>query len=140
MALTADRNTPMEAGELVSVPVAAGVKIFAGSLVVANATGFAAPGSTALALTYLGRAAAQVDNALGANGAAVVNVRRKKAFKFANSATDPVTQASLGKVCYIVDDETVSATSGTATQSAAGIVLGLDSSGVWVYCFNEAAA
>ncbi len=133
MALAADRNTPMEDGELVSVPVAAAVKIFAGALVVANATGYAAPGSTALALTYLGRAEQQVDNLLGGAGAKTVNVRREKAFKYANSATDPVTQASLGLVCYIVDDETVSATSGTATQSAAGIVLGLDSSGVWVY-------
>lgn len=131
--LAADRNTPMEEGELISVPVAAGAKIFAGALVVANATGYAAPGSTALNLTYLGRAEGFVDNTGGADGAVSVNVRRLKAFKFANSGTDAVTQADLGKTCYIVDDETVSATDGAGTQSAAGKVIGLDANGVWVY-------
>ena len=33
---------------------------------------------------------------------------------------------------YIVDDETVAKTDGTATRSAAGKVVGLDSDGVWV--------
>ena len=43
-----------------------------------------------------------------------------------------VVQADLGKTCYIVDDETVAKTDGTATRSAAGKVVGLDSDGVWV--------
>ena len=38
-ALTADRNTPSMEGELVSVPVATAVTIFAGSLVAANNSG-----------------------------------------------------------------------------------------------------
>lgn len=133
MALAADRNTPMEDGELISVPVAAGAKIYAGALVVANATGYAAPGSTALNLTYLGRAEEFMDNSAGADGDVSVLVRRKKAFKFSNSGGDAVTQANLGKACYIVDDETVSATDGAGTQSAAGEVVGLDANGVWVY-------
>jgi len=133
MALAADRNTPMQDGELIPVPVAAGAKIYAGALVVANATGYAAPGSTALNLTYLGRAEEQVDNTGGADGDKTVLVRRLKAFKFANSGTDAVDQSMLGKTCYIVDDETVSKTDGAGTQSAAGTVLAVDSSGVMVY-------
>lgn len=132
MALTADRNTPKSDAELIEVPVAAGAKIYAGSIVVANASGYAAPGSTATGLTYLGRAEEQVDNSAGANGAKTVLVARKQAFRFANSGTDAVTQASLGKACYIEDDETVAATNGTGTRSAAGIVVGIDSDGVWV--------
>ena len=133
MALSADRNTPMKDGELISVPVAASKKIFAGALVAANATGFATPGATATTLTYLGRAEEYVDNSTGADAAKTVMVRRGKAFKFKNSAGDAVTQASLGKVCYIVDDETVSATNaGGNTQSAAGTVVGIDTDGVWV--------
>jgi len=132
MALTADRNTPKKDGELISVPVAANAKCFAGGLAVADANGYAAPGSTALNLTYLGRFEEQVDNTGGANGDKSVLVSRGKAFKFGNSGADPVTQASLGKVCYIVDDETVAATDGVGTRSAAGVVIALDTNGVWI--------
>lgn len=133
MPLAADRNTPMKDGELVSVPVAASVKIYAGALVAASATGYATPGATATTLTYLGRAEEMVDNTGGGAGAKSVLVRRKKAFKWKNSGTDAVTQAELGKTCYIVDDQTVSKTNaGGNTQSAAGKVAGVDSDGVWV--------
>lgn len=132
MALSKDRQTPMQNGELIPVPVAANAVIHAGGLTVANATGYAAPGSVATTLTYLGRADESVDNTGGANAAKTVLVRRQKAFYWKNHGADLVTQASLGKVCYIVDDETVAATNGTNTRSAAGVVIGLDSGGVWV--------
>lgn len=132
MALTADRNTPMKDGELIAVPVAASAVIHAGALVAANATGFAVPGSVATTLTYLGRAEEAADATGYADGIATVQVRRGKAFKFKNSGADPVTQASLGKTCYIVDDETVAATNGAGARSAAGIVLGIDTDGVWI--------
>lgn len=130
--LTADRNTLSTAGELITVPVAAGAKIYAGALVAASATGYAQPGGVAATLTYLGRAEQYADNTGGAAGAITVQVRRKRAFYWQNSGTDPVTQASLGKTAYIVDDQTVSATNGGNTQSAAGIVVGLDANGVWI--------
>lgn len=131
MGLTADRNTQMTDGELLSVPMAA-VKIFAGSLVAANATGYATPGAVSTALTYLGRAEHTVDNTGLAPGAKSVMVRRHKAFKWANSGADAVTQASLGKLCYIVDDATVALTNGNGTRSAAGVVLAVDADGVLV--------
>lgn len=131
MALAADRNTPMQDGELIGVPVASNAKIYAGALVVANATGYAAPGSAAFNLVYLGRAEEFVDNTGGADGAKTALVRRGKAFKFKNSAADAVTQAELGRACYVADDETVAKTSGGA-RSVAGIVVGVESDGVWV--------
>lgn len=131
MPLIDDRNTQMADGELISVPMAA-VKIFAGGLVAANATGYATPGAVSTALTYLGRAEETVDNTGLAPGANSVLVRRGKAFKFDNSGADAVTQASLGKLCYIVDDLTVALTNGNGTRSPAGIVLAVDSDGVLV--------
>lgn len=131
-ALTADRNTPHKDGDLLPFAVAGGEKIYAGAIVVADATGYAAPGSTALNLTYLGRADEGVDNTAGADGAKTVTVRRSKAFKWANSGADAVTQAEMGKTCYIVDDQTVAKTDGGGTRSAAGKVVGLDADGVWV--------
>ncbi|WP_338508485.1 hypothetical protein [Pseudomonas poae] len=130
MSLTQDRNTPMKDTEVLAVPVAANVLIYAGSLVVASATGFAAPGSTALGLSYLGRAEESVDNRGGAAGAAQVEVRHGKAFLWANDGT--VTQAHLFKPAYIVDDETVAAGDASGTRSAAGRIVGVDVDGVWV--------
>lgn len=131
MALTTERKTPRRDSKLLVVPVAANAVIYAGALAVANGSGYAAPGSTAATLTYLGRAEESVDNTGGSNGDKSITVSRGP-FQFKNSGSDPVTQASFGKVCYIVDDETVAATDGTGTRSAAGIVTGIDSDGVWV--------
>lgn len=131
MPLIADRNTVMSDGELILVPMAA-VKIFAGGLVAASATGYATPGAVAATLTYIGRAEETVDNTAGAAGAKSVLVRRRKAFKWANSAADAVTQASMGKLCYIVDDLAVALTNGNGTRSPAGVVLAVDADGVLV--------
>jgi hypothetical protein len=132
MPLTGSRNTPHKDAELLPFPVAGGAKIFGGAMVVINATGFAAPGSTSLTVTYVGRAEDNVDNTAGADGAKTVSVRRKKVFKWANFATDPVAQADVGKQVYIVDDFTVAKTNGTGTRSVAGKLMGVDLDGVWV--------
>ncbi|PHN55654.1 hypothetical protein AO268_04240 [Pseudomonas sp. ICMP 8385] len=120
----------MKSTEVLVVPVAANVQIFAGSLVVATVTGFAAPGSTALGLSYLGRAEVSVDNRGGPAGAGLVEIRHGKAFLWANDGT--VTQAHLFKPAYIVDDETVAAADAGGTRSAAGRIVGIDADGVWV--------
>lgn len=130
-ALAADRNTPMKDGEIVSYPVAGSTKIYAGALVVANASGYAANASAAGSLTALGRADEQIDNSAGADGALNILVRRKKAFKFANKAGDLVSVALIGKSCYIEDNQTVRATA--TSSSAAGTVLAIDTDGVWVH-------
>ena len=135
MPLTKDRNTPWRGRgiESVPVPVAAGAVIYSGSLVAANASGYAQPGSSSNTLTYLGRANERVENSGGNDGDKTVLVSSNTGFLWANSATDPVTEASLGKLCYIEDDETVSATNGSGAQSACGIVSGFESGGVWVH-------
>ncbi len=129
-ALAADRNTPLKGAELLNVPVATATTIYAGSIVVSNASGYAAPGSTATGLAFLGRAEESVINA-GANAAKSINVRAHQMFYWANSATDAVVQADLGRTCYIEDDQTVCHTA--TDKSAIGVVKGLDSGGVWVF-------
>ena len=131
-AATQDINTPYKDGEIVAMPVEANVVIFAGSLVCANANGNAVDGSTAEGLTYIGRAEAYVSNTGGAAGAQTIQVRRGVMFQWANSPEDPVNQSSMGKPCYVEDNQTVAATNGTNTRSAAGIVMGVDANGVWV--------
>lgn len=130
MALTQDRNTPEREARLVPHPVAAAKKIYAGSLVVLNASGYAEPGSTATTLIAVGRAENQVDNSGGANAAKTITVRRG-VFLFANSA-DAVTRTEIGKSCYVVDDYSVAKTNGSSTRSVAGKVIDVSSEGVWV--------
>lgn len=130
MALSADRNTPAKHTDIVVIGVAAGLRIFGGSLVVLNASGFAIPGKPATGLTYVGRAEDLADNTGGADGAATVTIHRNRAFKWANDGT--VTQAQMFKTAYIVDDATVAATDSSGTRSAAGRIVGIDSDGVWV--------
>ena len=132
MALTKDRNTPRRPGEVIAVAVAAGAHIYGGSIVAAKAAGYAAPAAAAAGLLCLGRAEEEVDNTSGADGAVKVLVRRG-VFKWDNSAgADAITGADIGRTCYMVDDETVAKTHAVATRSAAGTVVAVDSTGVWV--------
>lgn len=117
--------------------VAAAVKIFAGSIVMRNASGFLTKGATATGCYSVGRAEETVANSAGAADAVSLTYRAGQ-FAFANLARDAITQAYVGKVCYVVDDQTVAKTSGTGTRSPAGIVEGIEASGaVWVR-FDEA--
>lgn len=129
-ALSSDRNTPARAGELISVPVKAATKIYAGSLVVADG-GYAKPAAKAENLIALGRAEEAVDNSSGVNGDAAVTVRRG-VFRWANTAVNAgaVTAAEIGKDVYILDDQTVDKRA--AGSSKAGKCLEVDSDGVWV--------
>ena len=129
-ALTRDRNTQLKNAEIIGVPAAANAVIHAGAIVVANANGYAAPGTTAAGQTYLGRAEESANNTGGANGAATVLVRRLNAFKWGNDGS--ITQAHQGKTAYIVDDQTLAATDGAGTRSAAGRIVGIEPDGVWI--------
>ena len=54
-------------------------------------------------------------------------------FRSANSAAaDLIAQADVGKLCHVVDDQTVAKTDGTGTRSRAGIVARVETAGVWV--------
>lgn len=130
-ALTAARNTPERAGDVVGYPVKASVKAIQGGIAVLNA-GYAAPGTTALNLVAIGRFEETIDNTAGSNGDVSVQVKRGT-FKFGNSsAGDLIAQADVGADCYIVDDQTVAKTNGTNTRSVAGKIIAVDADGVWV--------
>ena len=112
---------------------AAAGKIFGGSLVMRNAAGYLTKAATATGCIGVGRAEYMVDNTAGAAGAVSAEYRLGS-FLFANLAADLVTIADIGKPCFIADDQTVARTDGTATRSRAGIVEGVESTGVWVRC------
>ena len=135
MALTEDRDTPKREGKNFNYKVAAS-KIYAGGLVVLNSSGYAEAATTATGKVAIGRANETVDNSAGSAGDLSIEVE-EGIFRFDNSASsDAITIAEIGDACYIVDDETVAKTSGSATRSIAGFIRDVDSDGVWVEVRN----
>lgn len=128
-ALTQDRNTPERANKEFQYPVAAAAKIFAGSIVMLNATGFAKKATVATGEKCVGVAQEQVDNTGGADGAIDVKVKRGL-FRFANDGT--VARVDIGGTAFAVDDQTVADNNGTSTRSAVGVIRDVDTVGVWV--------
>lgn len=136
-ALVTDRNTLRASGDIRQGAVAAATLIYAGAIVMRNATGFLLKGQTAAGLVAVGRAEARADNTNGADGDLTVDYR-PGTYRFANSAAaDLIAAADIGALCYVVDDQTVAKTDGSGTRSKAGIVDHLDAQGVWVR-FDEA--
>jgi len=126
-ALTKDRNTASRVNLLYVFGMAAATKIYAGSIVCVDATGFATPGIVSTALTAVGRAEEQVDNSAGADADVTVQVS-KGVFLFANAGD--ITIAHIGALAYINDDQTVSSVS--TSKTTAGTIKQVDSDGVWV--------
>ncbi|MEO0861549.1 MAG: hypothetical protein AAFY65_13110 [Pseudomonadota bacterium] len=131
-ALTDNRNTFERGGDVLSGPVAAGVLIYAGALVVRDAAGNLLPGTPGAGDFGVGRAEERVDNTGGAAGDATVRVKVGK-FRFNNSAgANAIARANIGAVAWIVDDNQVALADGGGTRSPAGIVHDVDDQGVWV--------
>jgi hypothetical protein len=137
VALTQDRNTAEIIGNDRTGTLGLNQSIFAGSMLMRNATGDLIKGATALSCFGAGRAEERV----ASTTAGVTPIQYKVGtFRFANSAAgDLITKADIGTLCFIVDDQTVARTNGANTRSPAGTVEGVDASGVWVH-FDEAIA
>ena len=123
MALSADRNDPISIHpSRRTFPVAAGVKLFGGALIVVDQDGFARPARDDVATdTAVGWPKRGVDNTGGAAGAKSVEVRFG-IMRLRNDALEPVTKKQVQKAVYIVDDDTVSASSKGEARSVAGVL------------------
>lgn len=132
MPLTKDRDTQRRDGVLLTDPVAASTRIYAGSLVALNASGDAVPATAAVAQRTRGVAQEFVDNSAGAAAAKRV-ISRRGVFQLKNSAgADLIARADIGNDCFVVDDETVAKTNATNTRPKAGVIRDVDAGGVWV--------
>jgi hypothetical protein len=119
--------TEMRCGALMPVPLAALALILQGTFAVVDANGFAISSADVGGddQTCLGVWDNSAENT-GAAGDVVACVRRKQQFLVRNSSTDPVTQADLGSVIYIEDNQTIAKTDGTGARSVGGYFMGFD--------------
>lgn len=138
MPLSADRRTPRLEGDEREGRLAANQTVFTGALLMRDADGNLRRGAAAANMVGVGRAEAP---AVSGATAGVTPVRwRPGTFRFANSTgADALTNADIGKVCWIADDDRVARTSASSTRSRAGVVEMVDDQGVWVRC-DEALA
>lgn len=124
-ALTASRDTVQLASEgNFTLELAAATKIYAGSLVAINASGYAVPASASSALRCVGRAEKTVDNTSGAAGALTIEVKPGR-FYFACSGA---SRASRGLMAYAVYDNEVALNDGSGLRAAAGRIVDYDGS------------
>ena len=131
-ATTLETNTRVRLGDDEVYPLAASASALKGTLAVLNG-GYVQQAVTALNLVAVGMFLQSDSNAGGAAGAVSTPVRRGKIELQNSTGADLITQANVGSDCYIVDNQTVAATSGTGTRSRAGKVCAIDPSGtVWV--------
>lgn len=127
MALSADRATPSRDAKKFSYPMLTGVKIYAGSIVVLDSSGYAKPGVAATGLVCVGAATETVDNTDGGSGDVNIEVE-SGCFRWENGET--ITKAAIGDTAYIYDDQTVYTTG--SSKSQAGRIVDVDADGVWV--------
>jgi len=125
-ATTKDRHTERQPGELISYKQAAS-KIFKGTLVAANAAGYAEKATDVAAKRFLGVSAEMKDNSAGAAGDKEIGVEKTGAHSFVYGPND-ATIALIGQEVFLMDDQTVTVAATTANYKV-GRIVGVDSAG-----------
>jgi len=112
-ALADDRQTPAQEVELKGYLVAASTTIYKGGMVAVNDAGHLVMASDAANLRVVGVADERVDNSAGSAGDKKCRVRSGRAFDFNATA---ITQAMVGDLMFVVDDNTFDDCSSTSRR------------------------
>ncbi|MCX5785672.1 MAG: collagen-like protein [Elusimicrobia bacterium] len=126
--LDQERDTAKRAGKIIVRGAAAEVRIFAGSMVARNASGYAVPAADTAGLVVEGRAAKTVDNSGGENGDLQVEIEQG-VFLYDSAG---LTEGDAGKECYAADDQTVNLDGGTNHVFAGVIMEVVSADEAWV--------
>jgi hypothetical protein len=111
-------------------PIKANVRIFKGAIVGLDSSGRAMPGGLIAAgcVKVVGKASATYDNRTGSVlGGAADAVQVEVEFGVfgylsASGGGDDIAADDAGKVCFVVDDQTLALTNGTDTRAIAGLI------------------
>lgn len=120
-----------------SAPCKASTTVYAGSIVMLDASGYAQPGAATAGCYAVGCARSnsgkdRYDNSSGSNGDIDVDYD-EGIFGWGNSASeDAIADSDRGRPCYIADDQTVALTSLGGTRPPAGYIVRVESSIVYV--------
>jgi hypothetical protein len=134
MALSDIRNPKQRTPEMVDANLVTGVTVYKGAIIVQDtATGYCKPAVTGTGLVCLGIAAMeQASVTTTSSGATTIPVKRGIWLCKNSAAADEITNAWRGQPCFLVDDQTVAKTDGSASRSVAGTVVEVTTEGVYV--------
>ena len=128
-ATSTNRNT-LELDGLAALPVELTVKndevLYAGIMLAVDATPEAVNAADTSGLKVVGRCPESLDNK---DDGMKINVEMG-CFKWANDGSNPVVAGDT--VAYVKDNQTVCATAGSTNKVVAGLVIAVDTDGVWV--------
>jgi len=140
--LTTPRDTPKKQTALLyAFPVLNGVVLPEGTMGFLSSGRYAAPGAASTAQVGLGRVRKTVDNTassspgLDVNGNPISVEIEPGIFRWANG--DSIAHADVGKLAFSDDNQT--AYKGSSSKSCIGLIVAVDSNGVWVYSSPELA-
>lgn len=150
-ALAGPRNQPWKSDKPVTttldVPLKQNAVVYNGGIVVRTG-GYGKAGVTGLGLVAIGwldhqsalpsvTGNAAADGGVQSDGRSLVRVRQGLGRANNSTSTDLIATADIGKICFLVDDQTVAKTDGGGTRSIAGVIQEVDSSGVWVFIAEQ---
>lgn len=128
-ALTAERDTPQRTGARYGFVQGSNV-IYAGSMVAVWSNDLAQAAADTASLKVIGRAAKTQDNT-GANYLSTRTIEVEAGiFRWENGPT--FTDANVGDLAYVSDDQTVTSAGNVTYDVVAGVIVDVDDDGVWV--------
>jgi hypothetical protein len=131
-ALSDKRSTLRQVGDPIPARVGRGAAVdilYKGGMAAINAAGYLAPAGLAATDTVVGRFAYQVDNSGGSAGD--LNAEAEQGvFRWANA--DSIAATDIGSPCYAADDQTVAKSDLAGARPFAGVIVDVDTDGVWV--------
>jgi hypothetical protein len=126
-ATTIDRNTLSRRLERqIVLKLEAATDIPAGAMVAVNAAGNAVNASDSVGLVVMGRAQHRATYTAGDREIEVM----RGVFLWANDGT--IVQADVGRLCTVLDNQTVSKAATTVNDIGAGYIEEVTAEGVWV--------
>lgn len=117
---TAARDDKQSQGDVVSLKMAA-VKLYAGTLLCYNTSGYVTNAADTASFVFAGVAADTVDNSGGSAGDKKIDAYTEGTFEVAFSGT--ATQATVGQSVYAVDNQTVAVAATTTNDVLVGKVV-----------------
>lgn len=119
MALSADKVSEIQPGNLTEYRLAGAVRIFKGALVNLNTAGNAKPASDGSGEVCVGIADESVDNSTGGAGAKTIRVRSGIRVRMKAAS---IAQTMVGALMYVEDDETIDDAAGPTNDVIVGVL------------------
>lgn len=129
-ALSADRPISQKAGEYAVLNVASGTVIYAGALVAVDTNNYAVPATDTATLKVVGVATAGIDQRASLYDSSKRLMVRRGVFLFKNGGS--LVDGNIGDWAYVEDDQTVSTAAEMSNDILAGVIIDVETDGVWV--------